>query len=59
MTKNKNSESLDSSRQWRQLALFELPPTRDEGQLAQASKDHRCRNPKGQARISTLLPSTG
>ena len=28
MTKNKNSESLDSFRQWRQLALFELPPTR-------------------------------
>nr|DAL54787.1 MAG TPA_asm: InsA C-terminal domain [Caudoviricetes sp.] len=27
MTKNKNSESLDSSRQWRQLSLFDLPKT--------------------------------
>ena len=46
MTEKKNSEFLDSSRQWRQLALFELPPTRDESRGTTRSGEQRSSMPQ-------------
>ena len=54
MIKNKNSESLDSSRQCRQLALFELPPTRDESRGTTRSGEQRSSMPQSERSSSNI-----